>query len=162
MALLRSLNPKLSRLHAMSRAERSLFWQSLLLIPSTCALLRILGFQRTLSLLSRFSRSHASAFSSRSEHANAVSMCRIVSAASRHGLCTATCLRHALVLWFLLRRRGMPAELRIGVRKAEDCLEAHAWVESNGHVLDGTGGLVGAGETTAPFAVFDKVIAHSG
>ena len=49
------------------------------------------------------------------------------------------CLTQALVLQYLLLRRGDDAaELHIGVTKAEDgSLQAHAWVERNGRVLIG-------------------------
>ena len=48
------------------------------------------------------------------------------------------CLTQALVLQYLLLRRGDDeAELHIGVAKNEDGLQAHAWVERNGRVLIG-------------------------
>lgn len=49
------------------------------------------------------------------------------------------CLTQALVLQYLLLRRGDDtAELHIGVTKGEDgSLEAHAWVERDGRVLIG-------------------------
>ena len=42
---------------------------------------------------------------------------------------TGTCLERSLVLWALLRRRGAPAELVVGMRKREGKTEGHAWVE---------------------------------
>jgi hypothetical protein len=40
-----------------------------------------------------------------------------------------TCLKRAFVLYYLLRRAGRPAELRIGVRRdQEGKLAAHAWL----------------------------------
>lgn len=48
------------------------------------------------------------------------------------------CLTQALVLQYLLLRRGDDAaELHIGVAKSDDDLQAHAWVERNGRVLIG-------------------------
>lgn len=48
------------------------------------------------------------------------------------------CLPRALAALVLLRRRGVPAELRIGVgRDADGALKAHAWVESEGAVVAG-------------------------
>jgi len=38
-------------------------------------------------------------------------------------------------LWWFLQRRGMPANLRLGVRKSGTSLEAHACVELYGVVL---------------------------
>jgi hypothetical protein len=40
----------------------------------------------------------------------------------------ATCLRQSLLVWWLLRRRGFPASLLIGVNTDEG-FTAHAWVE---------------------------------
>lgn len=52
------------------------------------------------------------------------------------------CLTEALVVHRLLRRKGYPSELRIGVRKASRSdLEAHAWVEHQGVVVIGARGL---------------------
>ena len=45
------------------------------------------------------------------------------------------CLEQSLVLFRILRRRGIPAELRIGVRKVSGGLNAHAWVEHDGRLL---------------------------
>jgi hypothetical protein len=48
------------------------------------------------------------------------------------------CLTQAVVVQWLLRRAGRPADLRIGVRREEnDKPQAHAWVESDGAILIG-------------------------
>lgn len=47
----------------------------------------------------------------------------------------ATCLKKSLVLWWILRRRGVHADLRIGVRRVEGRFESHAWVQHGGRVL---------------------------
>jgi hypothetical protein len=56
--------------------------------------------------------------------------------AAHRGLVPVTCLPHSLVLWWLLRRDQAEAVLRVGVRKATGDLEAHAWVEHDGVVLN--------------------------
>ena len=44
-----------------------------------------------------------------------------------------TCLKRAVVLHYLVRRAGRPAELRIGVRRDERAaLAAHAWLVREG------------------------------
>lgn len=64
-------------------------------------------------------------------------ICWVVSAASRY-VFRATCLTQALATQALLRRRGHPACLRIGVAKGEkERLDAHAWVESRGQIVIG-------------------------
>ena len=48
------------------------------------------------------------------------------------------CLAIAMAAHWLLGRRGVPTDLRIGVaRGGVGNLEAHAWVEQNGRVLIG-------------------------
>src|SRR5688572_13911854 len=56
----------------------------------------------------------------------------LVTAAARHHVRPMTCLPRALALQALLRRNGIPAELRIGVRREGGALQAHAWVEEAG------------------------------
>ena len=53
--------------------------------------------------------------------------------ASRNHLVPMTCLRRALTLQWLLVRRGIQTELRIGVKKnSNQRIEAHAWLEYSG------------------------------
>jgi hypothetical protein len=48
----------------------------------------------------------------------------------------ARCLHRALALLLWLRRRGVAADLRIGVRSTGAALEGHAWVEWHDLVVD--------------------------
>jgi hypothetical protein len=45
-------------------------------------------------------------------------------------------LEESLTLWYLLRKQGIPACLRIGVRTENGKFEAHAWVENGGEALN--------------------------
>jgi transglutaminase superfamily protein len=50
----------------------------------------------------------------------------------------ATCLTQALAIQILMRRRGIPSKIIIGVTKPDrQTLESHAWVESGGRVVLG-------------------------
>jgi len=64
---------------------------------------------------------------------------RMAEAAARHHLFGFNCLEQSLVLWWLLRLRGLSAELRVGGWKEGERFEAHAWVELGGTVLSGGG-----------------------
>jgi hypothetical protein len=55
--------------------------------------------------------------------------------AARNLFFEATCLERSIVLWWLLRSRGIPVELLVGARKQGKRFEAHAWVEFEGTVL---------------------------
>lgn len=76
-----------------------------------------------------------------------------VRAAARYGLVRATCLEQALAQRWLLRKGGVSAELRIGVRKAGEKFEAHAWVECDGQALD-------AGDSHEHYAAFDAELSR--
>ena len=49
-----------------------------------------------------------------------------------------TCLPRSLTLWWTLRRQGVGAELRLGVRNDGGRIAAHAWVVCNGTVIGET------------------------
>lgn len=50
-----------------------------------------------------------------------------------------TCLTRSVVLYHLLRRSGVPVELCIGVRRANQEFAAHAWLEREGRPYMETG-----------------------
>ena len=62
------------------------------------------------------------------------------------------CLTQCLALVRLLSRRGVVSELRIGVRRENDRLHAHAWVELMGEVLNDKQHCLQS------FAAFDRAI----
>jgi hypothetical protein len=57
---------------------------------------------------------------------------RLVRIAARYRLRPAACLPRSLALRWMLRRRGIPAALEIGVRKDGGRLRAHAWLVYDG------------------------------
>lgn len=89
-------------------------------------------------------------------------LARLVDGAARLGPANANCLERSLVLWWLLRRRGLSSELRIGVRRrpgspsGAGTLDFHAWIEHDGAVVND------ASDVRARFATFDRPIAPSG
>lgn len=56
--------------------------------------------------------------------------------AARHLFPRTNCLERSLTLQWLLRRRGIGTNLRIGARKESEHFEAHAWIELHGVVLN--------------------------
>lgn len=64
----------------------------------------------------------------------------LVEVAGRYAPVKATCLKQALVLSWLLGRRGIATTLRIGVTRGGGSFEAHAWLEQDGQVVHGPGG----------------------
>ena len=61
----------------------------------------------------------------------------LVEVAGRYTPVTATCLKKALVLSWLLGRRGTQTEVRIGVARHDGRLKAHAWLNYDGQVILG-------------------------
>ncbi|MBI3088629.1 MAG: lasso peptide biosynthesis B2 protein [Candidatus Omnitrophica bacterium] len=60
---------------------------------------------------------------------------RLASAVFRRAPVTLTCLKQTLILGALLARRGVPVNLKIGVAKTADTLQAHAWLEQDGLIV---------------------------
>jgi len=70
--------------------------------------------------------------------------------ASRHLPINASCLRQSLLIWWSIRRRGLAAELRIGVDNQEAFL-ANAWVKLEGRLVNESPGV------TEKYCPFDRV-----
>lgn len=92
--------------------------------------LRIRGFQRTLRDVQ--TRTFASPPAAGDHLVIARQLARAVRRAAVNGPFRGNCLSRSLALLWLLRNRGIEADLRLGVRTSEGRLEAHAWVEKNG------------------------------
>jgi hypothetical protein len=60
---------------------------------------------------------------------------KLANAAAHFHLSPATCLRRSLALGWMLNRRGIPAQLSLGVLKGASGLQAHAWIEIEGQPL---------------------------
>jgi len=128
---------KLDGWRALPGNERWLLVGLTVLLPLIDVALHLLGVRRTCRLLGG-SGGTASGRAAVGEDQQAVArrLGRLVNIASRHGPWTATCLRRSLALRWLLRRRGLPAELCVGVGRDDGRMHAHAWVELSGRVVD--------------------------
>lgn len=113
---------------------------TVVVIPVIRAGLLLVGFQRLRRLLAGLSPpgSAASGPSGAERAARARQISRIVDIGSRRGPAEGSCLHRSLALWWLLRRRQIDSELRIGAQLDENELSAHAWVELDGEVLNDT------------------------
>lgn len=129
MSVLTSLTQKTRTWKKFSNLERWLLFQALILLPLVASSLKLGGLQRTYSLLSfLLPQPTCSSSSQLPTTVNAVKI------AAKY-YTWATCLRKSLVLWFLLRRQGIVAELQIGTRFGQGEFQAHAWVEYQGVVV---------------------------
>lgn len=124
----------------LSGLERGIAVEAAVALLATRAGLRIAGFQRWKTALGWLMPTRAGDSGARPELTELARMiARTEAAAARHLFFHSSCLERSLVLWWLLGRRGIAADLRIGARKDAGCFEAHAWVEYAGTVLNGSG-----------------------
>ena len=127
---------QLRRFSALQRESRGIFLRASVLLPVISLSLRLRGFRKTQTFLQKFLLTPENSADLSSPHRADVAA-RMVRAAVRHaGFGHPTCLEESLALWWLLGRRGIASELRIGVRKHNERFEAHAWVERDGAALN--------------------------
>jgi hypothetical protein len=129
------------RFRNLPAPERGMLLHALAALPLSALLLRLAGFRRAQNFLSKMAgRGARSLDLEETPLPQARRAARLVAVAAAEGPYHANCLERSLTLWWLLRRRGVACQLRIGVRKQADRLEAHAWVELDGAILnDGEG-----------------------
>jgi len=134
---LASIGKKSFEFGAMSWHERQALFQALVLLPMVVLELRLFGFRMCVLHLARWNAvgSECSLTQPADALNQAQQTARAVSFAARHGICRASCLHQSLVLWWLLRRQGLKAAFRIGVRIESGNIEAHAWLEYQGQPL---------------------------
>jgi hypothetical protein len=124
---------RIARLRSLRREQWRVVLASLVLLPAVQLSLRLRGFKRTAGTLAAHSARRAVPARASDARASAEAV-GIVAARPAIG---ARCLGRSLVLWFLLRRRGIDAELVIGADLPRDGeLSAHAWVEVAGEPVN--------------------------
>jgi len=111
-------------------ARRPLFLATFAMIAATDLALRHLGFARSVAIAKRLAGSQPGENTS-PETVEAV-MRRVISASTFYPG-RAECLEQSLVAYVLLRRRGVPVQLRLGVQPYP--FRAHAWIELNGRPI---------------------------
>jgi len=112
--------------------------QVLLLLPVVAICLRVFGFRRTYIWLG-----HMTSFfpvapvspESAPEKARQIAQ-RVIFVNQNFSFYQTVCLSESLTLWLLLRRHGIPADFRLGIRTITGRFESHAWVEYDGIVLN--------------------------
>ena len=142
---------KFKQLAELSSSELRILFVALFLLPLTALSLKIKGLKWTQSLLNRFLPKKARVTVPQNlQLEEAQSIARIVLVAANHGPYRANCLKKSLVTRWLLSRRGIETDLKIGVNKDEGNFNAHAWVEFQRTVLNDTADI------DEHFSVFDS------
>jgi Transglutaminase-like superfamily len=120
------------------KSERRLALQALALCLLSLVALKSIGFQRWKRILLASSRreKHGTTTVGADDVSRAIAIYAVIGMVARNvPWDLITCLPRSLTLWWLLRRRGIGAELRIGVRKDGEVITAHAWVVCRGEVV---------------------------
>jgi hypothetical protein len=114
-------------------------------LPFVWVALKLRGLSKTQTWLERSGRGAARQSVTVAEIAN---LARLIAAAANHTFLPSTCLTRSLLLHSMLLRRGVASHLRIGVRKENQILKAHAWVEVAGVPVNDEADI---GQRFAPF-----------
>jgi hypothetical protein len=118
---------RLRQLWSLPAADRWRLLSLVLAVPLIEAGLRSCGFQRIHRILHRLAITGAPP--SPAPGREVARHRRLLRVVCRHSPLPGRCLAQSLALWWLLKRRGIKTELRIGTRKREGQIEGHAWVE---------------------------------
>lgn len=138
---------KLNKLLELSAPDRLVLISAGLLLPMLRVAITLVGFARVMRWVESTSRMGREA-----SVQEAQALARLVNLAGAHVPGGATCLSRSVLLhWFLLRR-GMHSQLRIGVRLTEAGLDAHAWVQYQGQLVNDRA------DTCASFLPFERPV----
>jgi hypothetical protein len=137
---------KLAKFLALSGAEKWEFLLAVTLLPLFWLGLHIFGFARFQVWLERAPLGKQKSL----PLAVLSDIGALVNRAAHYAPGPVTCLTRSLLLRWLLRRRGIASELRIGVQLVQGKLDAHAWVEYEGIPIND------AQDVAQRFAVFNE------
>ena len=120
-----NITTKWQKFRALSWPERRTLLTAMAWLPLFWLGVRILGLRRFQARL----QCNGPPIESRLSFDEIVRFATLVNIAALHVPFPATCLTRSLLLGWMLRRRGVGSQLRIGVRLTQGILDAHAWVE---------------------------------
>jgi len=132
--------------------EQLVVLESITGLMATRVGLRLLGFQRWKNMIAWLTRKKSWRATSVALEDVAAKIATIEEATTHRLPFKTNCLEQSLALLWLLRKRGIVADLRIGARKESNRFEAHAWVELEGAVLND------AGEAHRHFVPFEGLV----
>ena len=139
------INIKLAKFNALSWPERRTLLAAMAWLPLFWLGLHVLELRRFQAWLQRDNLPRVSNL----PLDEIVRIGTLVNIAASQAPIPATCLTRSLLLGWMLRRRGVASQLRIGVRMNQGILDAHAWVEYAGIPINDRSDV---GEQFAAFA----------
>jgi hypothetical protein len=137
---------KLRRFQQLNLQQKQILLYAAALLTADTFLMKLADFKR----IYKFAATSVLDPAPRSSSSLApIEIAELVQMASGSILLSPTCLVRSLVLWQLLRRHSFQSSLCVGVRKENNTLSAHAWIEYEGVVLNDQADI------RDRFAVFD-------
>jgi hypothetical protein len=130
-AIRQRMNSKFSRFWALSWPERRQLIVAASLLPPFALALRVFGLARLRRWMYRSLRG-CNRLDPIAVHRIAVA----VSVAANNLPIASSCLDRALLTHWLSGRQGFASEVHLGVRLSDGVLQAHAWVECAGQVIN--------------------------
>ena len=133
-----TLIKRYKQLLELSSYEFYIIFIAILLLPVAAILLKVKGFKHTQDILSQLSKNVSdSDLAKETQLAKAQNITRMVSIAAAYGPIRVKCLNKSLVSQWLLRKKGIMSDLKIGIGKDSSIsFNAHAWLEIQGVVLN--------------------------
>ena len=117
---------------ALPPRERRMLLLLSQLQPAISLALRLRGYRRTQDWLEMHSRHPGPRVATTQALRYAERIAELASIAGRRGPVATTCLRQALAVYWVLRRRGLQPQVRFGVDRIGATADMHAWVELEG------------------------------
>ena len=126
------LRRKLATWHRLSKSEKELTLAAIMVHAVTYACIYLAGLKAWKRTLGRLSPSSLVL-----EPEVAVAMARgALVRAMRNSRIQGTCLTRSLTTWWLLRRLGVTASLRLGGRRRDGAFQAHGLAGTQGRVIN--------------------------
>lgn len=129
------MRDKLRALLGLTRAQWGVLIQAWGLLLMADLGLRLLSFRRVQAWAASKPVAHSREIPEEAALEQIRLLQPLVNSAANNHLYPMTCLRRSLVLQRMLARCGIPTALRLGVRKGDGWLKAHAWLEYNGQPI---------------------------
>jgi hypothetical protein len=126
---------RLEQLRQLSIFEFKVLLLAIFLLPILAMSIKFKGLKWTQATLSNHKLDINMSIPENEQLEIAQKIARMVSIAANHSFYSANCLKKSLLIWWLLSRKGIVIELKIGVNKDTSDFNAHAWVEYRGNVL---------------------------
>jgi hypothetical protein len=129
-----SFSAKWQKFQRLSLSEKWMLFVAMIVLPVTATGIRLFGIKRWKAFLARLSPFRANRVMENTERAQNIAW--LVTVAAWNGPYRANCLQRSLTLWWLLRRRGIESDLKIGMQAENGEVRGHAWIEYGGIVLN--------------------------